>query len=60
MSKILEVLSGKKTYIVAAVIALATYAELVGWIDQKTFEALIGFLGAIGLYTVREAIKKLE
>lgn len=60
MKKLLGLLSGNKTYIVAAVVAIATFAKMVGWITAEEFISLTGFLAAIGLYTVRQAIKKLE
>lgn len=56
MSKI----SGYKTYIVAGIIAAVTFGKIVGWIDEGAFQAIMGILAALGLYTVRSAISKLE
>ena len=53
-------LSGKKTYLVAALVAVATFAQLAGLIDAETFQVVMGLLASLGLYTVRDAIKKLE
>ena len=60
LKKAYEQLEGKKAYIVSGVIALATFAKLVGWISEAEFQTLLGFLGALGLYTIKSAIKKLE
>ena len=60
LKKLYEELEGKKTYLVAAVIAGATFAKLVGWITEEEYQGFVGFLGAIGLYTIRSAVRKLE
>lgn len=57
---IYEQLEGNKTYIVAALIAIGTFAKLVGWISEEEFQGFLGILGALGLYTLRSAVKKLE
>ena len=50
----LKFLEGKKTYIIAAIAAIAAAAEALGYqIPVYVFE----FLGALGLYTVRSALK---
>lgn len=56
----LSELNGRKTYIVAGVIAGATFAKIIGWITEEEYQAFVGFLGAIGLYTLRSAVRKLE
>jgi len=53
-------LDGKKTYIVATVVALVTFAKVAGLIDEATFGTILAFLGALGLYSVREAVGKIE
>lgn len=53
-----ETLSGYKTYIVAVLIAIATFSKTVGWIDQATFEAILGVLGALGLTALRAGVTK--
>ena len=52
-------LVGKKTYLVAFALALATFAQAVGWIDQNVYEAVIGFMGALGLGALRAGVSKL-
>ena len=47
----LEFLRGKRTQIAAVVIALLTLALNMGWVDQKTYAGIIGFLTSIGLLT---------
>jgi hypothetical protein len=58
MNKIWEFLKGKKTYICAAIIAVATFAQQVGWIDQATLTKIIEFAGTAGLVFLRMAITK--
>ena len=60
MKKLFELLNGNKTYIVAGLVALGTFARAVNWITEEQFQAIVGFLSAIGLYTIRSAVKKLE
>jgi len=54
----MKMLSDKKTYIFAGLIALAAFAKAVGWIDEKTYELLMGLFGAGGLATLRAGVKK--
>ena len=51
-------MDGYKTYIVAGFIALAVFAKTMGWIEQATFEIILGLLGAGGLATLRAGVKK--
>lgn len=60
LKKLYEELEGKRTYLVAGIIAGATFAKLIGWITEEEYQAFVGFLGAIGLYTLRSAVRKLE
>jgi len=60
MKNFLSYIDGNKTYIVAILVAGATFSKIVGWITETEFQAILGFLGAIGLYTVRDAVRKLE
>lgn len=60
IKKLYGELSGKKTYLVAGLIAVATFAQLAGWITENEFQTFVGFLGALGLYTLRDGIRKLE
>jgi len=59
MKKYWELLEGKKTFLVAGLVAAFTFAKMVGWITVGEFEAIMGFMGALGLYTLRDAISKL-
>ena len=51
-------LEGKKTYIVAIVIGLATMAQHLGWLSAQQFETIVGILGALGLATLRSGVAK--
>ena len=52
--------SGYKTYIVAALIAGASFANSVGLIDDGAYQALLGLLGALGLGTLRAGVAKSD
>lgn len=60
LKKLYASLSGKKTYIIAAICAALTFARIVGWISSSELETLIALFGSLGLVTIRDAIKKLE
>jgi hypothetical protein len=49
-------LEGKKTYLVAMAIAVATYVKATGYISEPTFQLIVGLLGAGGLVTLRSSI----
>jgi len=51
-------LAGKKTYISAALLALATFARGVGWIDQSQYDLILGLAGAMGLAALRAGVAK--
>jgi len=51
-------LAGKKTYITAAVLALATFARSVGWIEQSQYDMILGLAGAMGLAALRAGVAK--
>ena len=57
---ILEWLEGKKTYIAAALVAVATILEAFKVITEAQFQAVVGLLAAFGLYAIKSAITKLE
>lgn len=50
-------MKGYKTYLIAAAAALTTAAHSLGWIDGQTYTAIMGFLGAGGLATLRAGVK---
>jgi len=49
---------GKKSYIVAALIAITTFVYAMGWINEGAYVAILGVLGASGIAALRSAIKK--
>jgi hypothetical protein len=51
-------LDGKKTYITAAVAALASFALAVGWLSQGQYEVVLGLLGSLGLAALRAGVAK--
>lgn len=60
MTKLLQEIQGKKTYIVAACIALIVYCKIAGAIDGSTYETLMGLFGGAGLVTMRLGIQKAQ
>jgi hypothetical protein len=53
MQKVMELLKGKKTYIVATVAAATAFVGAMGWeVPSVVWE----LLGAVGLATVRASI----
>lgn len=44
-------MEGHRTQAAAVIIALLTLALNFGWIDQKTYAAIVGFLTSLGLLT---------
>jgi len=50
--------SGYKTYIVAVLMGALTTANLAGWIDPATYEAIMALLAAVGLGTLRAGVAK--
>jgi len=53
-------LSGYKTYIIAALIAVATGVRYLGYIDDAMYQTLLGLLGAGGLATMRASVNKID
>ncbi len=51
-------MNGKKTYICAGLLALATFAQALGWIDSTLYQATLGLLGAGGLAALRAGVTK--
>jgi uncharacterized membrane protein YeiH len=49
-------LDGKKTYITAAVVALATFAMAMGWLNQEQYQLILGLLGSLGLAALRSGV----
>ncbi len=51
-------LEGKKTYITAAVLGLASFALAMGWIDKEQYQVIVGLLGSLGLAALRSGVAK--
>ena len=51
-------LKGRKTYIVAALFALATFLRYINVIDENTFKMIEGVLLPAGLAALRAGIKR--
>ena len=45
-------------FITAALLALATFARGVGWIDQSQYDLILGLTGAMGLAALRAGVGK--
>lgn len=52
----MDFLKGKKTYIIAIVAGVVVTMGMLGFIDENTQKALLGFLGAGGLATLRAGV----
>lgn len=57
--KLLTFLDGKKTYIVAIVIAVLNLAVAFGWISPENLEQINVILVALGLGAIRAGINKV-
>lgn len=51
-------LNGKKTYISAAILGLATFALSVNWITQEQYNTIMGIAAAVGLAALRAGVTK--
>ena len=49
---------GRKTYVIAGLIGLATAVKYMGYIDDEIYKMILGFLGAGGLAALRAGVKK--
>jgi len=52
------ILDGKKTYITAAVLGLASFALAMGWLDKEQYQVIVGLLGSLGLAALRSGVAK--
>lgn len=59
MSKVLDFLAGKKTYIVAFVMAAVNFGVAVGWISPEHLEQINYVLVALGLGAIRAGVAKV-
>lgn len=53
-----DMLEGRKTYLTALVLALATFARAMGWLEQQQYEIILGLLGSLGLAALRAGMTK--
>ena len=51
-------LTNKKTYIVAGVIALATFAQAMGWVTKEQYQTILGLLSSLGLAALRSGVSQ--
>jgi hypothetical protein len=51
-------LDGKKTYITAVVVALASFAMAMGWLSQEQYQVILGLLGSLGLAALRAGVSR--
>ena len=58
MFKILDSLSGSKTYIIAVLIGLCYTLETLGYFDAEMRNTYVGLLGSMGLVSLRHGVEK--
>jgi hypothetical protein len=51
-------LDGKKTYITAVVLGLASFAMAMGWLNKEQYQMIVGLLGSLGLAALRAGMGK--
>ena len=51
-------LEGKKTYITAVVVALASFAMAMGWLTKEQYQLILGLLGSLGLAALRSGVAR--
>ncbi len=51
-------LDGKKTYITAVVVGLASFALAMGWLTKEQYQVIVGLLGSLGLAALRSGVTK--
>lgn len=60
MNRILNLVDGNKTYIVAAAVAIVVFLDQAEILPIDQTIALLGLLGAGSIATIRHSIQKLE
>lgn len=60
MKGILKLLKGKKTYLVAASMAIMVFLQQSNIIDAETAKMIYGILGALGLGTLRSGVNNAK
>ena len=51
-------LDGKKTYISALILGLATLVRALNWVTQEQYELILGLTGSAGLAALRAGVGK--
>jgi hypothetical protein len=51
-------INGKKTYITAVVLGLASFAVAMGWLTNEQYQVIVGLLGSLGLAALRAGVAK--
>ena len=51
---------GHKTYIVAGIMAVLSFAKAIEWIDEEHYLSIMGFLNAGGFAALRAGVKRVE
>ena len=54
----MNILKGKKTYLISAFIAIAVFVHSMGWIDKETLDNAYILLTGAGLAALRAGISK--
>jgi hypothetical protein len=54
----MKMLEGKKTYITAVVLGLASFALAMGWLNKEQYQVIVGLLGSLGLAALRSGVDK--
>lgn len=60
VEEIRNMLKGYKTYIIAALTAVVTILHTLGYIDEQSFQNLLGLLGAGAIGTVAAKINRMN
>jgi hypothetical protein len=58
--KLIDFLSGKKTYIIAVIIAVLNFAVAMGWLSVEMIDQINLILVSLGLGSLRAGISKVE
>jgi hypothetical protein len=53
-----QFIRGKRTYIVAGIMAVVSGLKIFGVIDPVTYEGIMGVLGALGFGALRAGVEK--
>lgn len=59
MKNLINVLEGRKTYIIAFVLAVLNVAVAMGWVSPEHLTQINVVLGALGLTALRAGVSKL-